>query len=141
MYSSILFFFASLRVFILSLSPVSFFSCAPATFLSINSIPTFFLQSQPKLHVRVTNFNCHFIIATLESQNSVAQIQEFFFLKKYLIDPVMSWFVKSSKSCLSFSCCQSCRALAPRTCFKLLNPLSRIISLFYFSLLGIRRQQ
>ena len=71
LYSSILFFFfASLRVFILSLSPVFFFSCAPATFLSINSIPTFFLQSQPKLHV--TNFNCHFIIAILESQNSVA---------------------------------------------------------------------
>ena len=138
MYFSILFFFSSLRVFILSLSPAFFFSCAPATFLSINSIPTFFLQSQPKLHI--TNFNCHFIIAILESQNSVAQIQDFY-SEKYLIDPVMSWFVKSCKSCLSFSCCQSCRAFAPRTCFKLLKPLSRIISRFYFSPLGIRRQQ
>ena len=34
-------------------------------------------------------------------------------LKKYLIDPVMSWFIKRCKSCLSFSCCQSCRAFAP----------------------------
>ena len=48
-------------------------------------------------------------------------------LKKYLIDPVMSWFAKSCSSCLSFPCCQSCRAFAPRTCFKLVKPLSRII--------------
>ena len=34
-------------------------------------------------------------------------------LKKYLIDPVMSWFIKRCKSSLSFSCCQRCRAFAP----------------------------
>ena len=70
LYSSILFFFLLRCVFSFFHFLQHFFSCAPATFLSINSIPTFFLQSQPKLHV--TNFNCHFIIAILESQNSVA---------------------------------------------------------------------
>ena len=41
---------------------------------------------------------------SVKAQNSVAQIQEFSVsLHKYLIDPVLSWFVKSRKSCLSFS--------------------------------------
>ena len=78
LYSSILFFFCFVACFHSFTFSSIFFSCAPATFLSINSIPTFFLQSQPKLHVHVTNFNCHFIIAILESQNSVAQIQDFY---------------------------------------------------------------
>ena len=41
---------------------------------------------------------------SVKAQNSVAQIQDFSVsLHKYLIDPVLSWFVKSCKSCLSFS--------------------------------------
>ena len=41
---------------------------------------------------------------SVKAQNSVAQILDFsVILHKYLIDPVLSWFVKSCKSCLSFS--------------------------------------
>ena len=117
-----LFFFASLSVFILSLSPPFFFVCV---------LPRLTCQSiQSQLSALNLNFNflhC-FGIIDMFSADELAEISAcsllqtkialnefqlplyysytntgFLTLYKYFIDLVMSWFVKSCKSCLSFS--------------------------------------
>ena len=125
-----LFFFASLSVFILSLSPPFFCVCV---------LPRLTCQSiQSQLSALNLNFNflhC-FRIIDMFSANELAEISAcsllqtkialhefqlplyysyfgitefslsntgFLTLYKYFIDVVMSWFVKSCKSCLSFS--------------------------------------
>ena len=57
---------------------------------------------RPKLYDTV--FNYHLIKTVLKTQNSVAKTHDFLVgLGKYFIDPLLSWFIKSCKSCLSFS--------------------------------------
>ena len=51
-----------------------------------------------------TKFNYHFITSILRLQNSVAQIQDFLVFINVLLIQVVSWFVESCKSCLSFYC-------------------------------------
>ena len=103
LYSSILsfqpFFLASLRVFILSLPP-PFFSCASATYLPSISIEIVRNEFQLPLY-------CSYFGITEFSRSNTG----FSTLKKYLVYPVISWFVKSCNGCLSFSCCQRCRVL------------------------------
>ena len=132
---------------ILSFQP--FFFCFVACFHSFAPSNTFFFLCYRDLPVNQFNPNFLPSISTKTARNefqlplnySFFGITEFsrsntgfstLTLKKYPIDPVMSWFIKRCKSCLSFSCCQSCRALVPRTCFKLVKPLSRITYRLYF---------
>ena len=107
-------FFASLRVFILSLSPpLFFFSCATATYRSINSIPTFCHRSQPKLYE--TNFKCHLITAFFgitEFRRSNTGFSTLT-LKKYPIDPVMSWLEKGAKVVFHFLVARVVELLPP----------------------------
>ena len=126
-----LYFFASLSVFILSLSPLFFFCVSVLPRLTCQSI-----QSQfSALHLNFNFLHCFGMIDML-SANELAKISAcsllqtkialnefqlplyysyfgitefsrsntgFLTMYKYFIDLVMSWFVKSCKSCLSFS--------------------------------------
>ena len=77
LYSSILFFFFLLRCLFSFFHFLQHFFFLCSREFSVNQFNLNFLPSiSSKLHV--TNFNCHFIIAILESQNSVAQIQDFY---------------------------------------------------------------
>ena len=125
-----LFFFASLSVFILSLSP-PFFLCVCFRDLLVNQFNLNFLPS-----ISTSTFCTVFRIIDMFPANELAEISVcsllqtkialnefqlplynsyfgikefsrsntgFLTLYKYFIDLVMSWFVKSCKSCLSFS--------------------------------------
>ena len=102
-----------------------FFFCFVACFHSFTPSTTFFFLCYRDLPVNQFNPNFLPSISTKTARNefqlplnySFFGITEFsrsntgfstLTLKKYPIDPVMSWFIKRCKSCLSFSCCQSC---------------------------------
>ena len=110
--------------------PAIFFFCFVGCFHSFAPSTTFFFLCYRDLPVNQFNPNFLPSISTKTARNefqlplnySFFGITEFcrsntgfstLTLKKYPIDPVMSWFIKRCKSCLSFSCCQSCRAFAP----------------------------
>ena len=112
LYSSILsfqpFFLASLRVFILSLPQPFFFLCfrdLPVNQFNPNFLPSISIEIA-RNEFQLPLYCSYFGITEFSRSNT-----GFSTLKKYLIDPVISWFVKSCNGCLSFSCCQSCRVL------------------------------
>ena len=108
-----IFFFASLGVFILSLPPpLFFFLCyrdLPVNQFNPNFLPS--ISTKTARNEFQLPLNCIFFGITEFSRSNTGFSN--LTLKKYLIDPVMSWFIKRCESCLSFSCCQSCRAFAP----------------------------
>ena len=108
-----IFFFALLRVFILSHPPpLFFFLCyrdLPVNQFNPNFLPS--ISTKTARNEFQLPFNCSLFGITEFSRSNTGFSN--LTLKKYLIDPVMSWFIKRCKSSLSFSCCQRCRAFAP----------------------------
>ena len=117
-----------------------FFSCATATYLSINSIPTFCHRSQPKLHE--TNFNCHLITAFWNHRIQSLKYRLFNSDSEKISYWSSNELVYKKVQKLSFIfLLPELPSFCPMTLIKLLKPLSRINERFYFSLLGICRQQ